>query len=104
MSEKSIAVSLVAKAKQELDRGSWIEVECTESAVRHGSVMKGKWVFYLAKEGAQGEAIRSQILVWRTLEPREVVTGTGLLGFAIELDVNLPQMPLKTGQKGFWRR
>ncbi len=96
-------VTVLAKVKKDLGEGGRLEVECEETVHKDGSQMRGRWIFFLLSEGEDGETYRSQVVVWKTVEPKAIVTVNGLADFAKELRITVPDFPLKTGEKGVWR-
>ena len=95
-------VTVLDKVKKDLARGGRLEVECEESVWKDKTVWKGRWIFFLEIED-EGEVFRSQVVVWRTLEPKLVLTVNGLMAFAVELGVAVPEFPRIAGGKGVWR-
>lgn len=104
MKEETSPVSVVAKVKKALGEGGWVEVECVASAKKEGAVMRGEWIFFEHSRLEDGERRRRPVVLWRTLEPKVVSTVNGLTAFALELDVHVPSLPLKAGQRGIWKR
>ena len=96
-------VTVVAKVRTELARGGRLEVTCEESATKDGSLIRGRWTFCLIVEDEAAEALRSQVVVWRSLEPKVIKTVHGLANFAKDLGITVPELPLEAGKKGVWR-
>lgn len=96
-------VTVLAKVKKDLGEGGRLEVECEETVHKDGSQMRGRWIFFLLSEGEDGETYRSQVVVWKTVEPKAIVTVNGLAAFAKELRITVPDFPLNAGEKGVWR-
>lgn len=96
-------VSLVAKVKKEMAAGGQLEVECTESVYKIGSLTKGGWVFNLVTDDGENGVFRSQVVTSQTLEQKVVSTANGLVAFALSLGVTVPLFPLEAGVKVVWR-
>lgn len=96
-------VSFLAKVKKDLAEGGRLEVECEETVHKDGSQWRGRWLLYLVTEGKDGETFRSQVVVWKTLEPKVLVTVNGLSSLAQSLQISVPEFPLVAGMKGVWR-
>lgn len=96
-------MTALAKVKKDLAAGGSLEVECSESAYRSGSQMSGAWLFYLVSPTVDGNQFRSQVLVSRTIEPKRILTVTGLVSLAMDLQIRAPVFPLHAGDKGVWK-
>ncbi len=101
--ETRAPVTVIAKVKKDLALGARLEVECVESVAKKGTMLTGKWVFYLLTDEPDGNEFRSQVVVWGTMETKIVKTVLGLASLASDLNVSVPEIPLMMGRKGIWR-
>lgn len=98
------AATVVGQVKKSLATGGRLLVECEGSVHKDGSQMRGRWVFFLLNNDENGETYRSQVVVWKTMEPKAIVTLNGLGAFARELEITAAVFPLVTGTNGTWQR
>lgn len=94
----------MSKIRAELDDKSWLEVRCLSSATRSGSVIKGEWILYLARQSENNNVYTTPVVICHTHETKTIRTIPGLAALAMRLRIDLPEIPLRDGDTGIWRR